>query len=45
MDYLFNSLNVMSLNVSGIRDTTERKAIFLLCKKSEADLILLQETH
>ncbi len=35
----------MSLNVRGIRDLLKRKATFLFCKNSEADLILLQETH
>lgn len=45
MDFKFNSLNVMSLNVRGIRDITKRKVIFLLCRRTEADLILLQETH
>lgn len=42
MDFTFNSLNVVSLNVRGIRYITKRKAIFLR-KRSEADLILLQE--
>lgn len=28
----------------GIRDLTKRKALFLFCKRSDADLILLQET-
>ena len=35
----------MSLNVRGIRDAVKRKAMFLFCKRSEADLIPLQETH
>ena len=35
----------MSLNVRGIRDITKRKAFFLFCKRSDADLVLLQETH
>lgn len=35
----------MSLNVRGICDEMKRKATFLFCKRSEADLILLQETH
>lgn len=43
--FSFNSLNVISLNVRGIRDITKRKAIFLFCRRTEADLILLQETH
>lgn len=45
MDFLFKRFNVLSLNVRGIRDLTKRKALFLFCKRSEADLILLQETH
>ena len=40
-----NPLTLMSLNVRGIRDAVKRKAMFLFCKISEADLILLQETH
>jgi exonuclease III len=40
-----NPLTLMSLNVRGIRDAVKRKAMFLFCKRSEADLILLQETH
>lgn len=44
MNFTFKSLNVMSINVRGIRDITKRKAVFL-CKRTEADLILLQETH
>jgi len=45
MDVKLNSLTVMSLNTRGIRDSVKRKAVFLFCKKSGADLILLQETH
>lgn len=45
MDFLFKRFNVLSLNVRGIRDLTKRKALFLFCKRSDADLILLQETH
>lgn len=45
MDVKLNSLTVMSLNARGIRDSVKRKAVFLFCKRSEADLILLQETH
>lgn len=45
MDVKLNSLTLMSLNVRGIRDSVKRKAVFLFCKRSEADLILLQETH
>ena len=40
-----NPLTLMSLNVRGIRDAVKRKAMFLFCKRSEADLIPLQETH
>lgn len=45
MDYTFGSLSVLSLNVKGLRDLVKRKAIFLFCKRSNADLIFLQETH
>ncbi len=43
-DY-FNSLKIISLNVNGIRDITKRKSIFIFCRRKNADLILLQETH
>lgn len=45
MDFTFRSLSVLSLNVRGLRDVVKRKAIFLFCKRSDADLIFLQETH
>ena len=28
-----------------MRDTVKRKALFLFCKRSEADIVMLQETH
>lgn len=33
------------MNVRGIRDITKRKSIFLFCRRKNADLIFLQETH
>lgn len=44
-DFHFSSLKVISLNVRGIRDSTKRKSIFIFCRRKNADLILLQETH
>jgi len=41
----FNSLSIVSLNTRGLRDLTKRKALFLYCRRTNADLILLQETH
>ncbi len=41
----FNHLKIISLNVRGLRDNTKRKAIFLFCRRYNADLIFLQETH
>ena len=41
----FINLKVISLNVKGIRNVSKRKAIFLFCRRSNADLIFLQETH
>lgn len=43
-NFEFNSLNIVSLNVRGLRDSTKRKALFLFCKHTEADRIFLQET-
>lgn len=44
-DLEFNSLSTISLNSRGLRDLTKRKALFLYCRRINADLILLQETH
>lgn len=44
-NHVFNSLKITSLNVRGIRDNTKRKAIFMLCRQQNSDLILLQDTH
>ena len=41
----FINLKIASLNVNGIRYITKRKAIFLFCRRSSADLIFIQETH
>lgn len=43
-DY-FSSLKIISLNVNGIRDITKRKSLFMFCRRKNADLIFLQETH
>lgn len=45
MDFVFKSLSILSLNVRGMRDIVKRKALFLFCKRSEVDIVLLQETH
>ncbi len=45
MEYKFKSLSIVTLNVRGLRDSVKRKAIFLFCKRSAADLIFLQEIH
>lgn len=42
---MVESLCCVSLNVRGIRESVKRKALFLFCKRSEADFVLLQETH
>lgn len=44
-DLLFSSLKIISLNVRGICDSTKRKSIFIFCRRKNADLVLLQETH
>lgn len=41
----FINLKMLSLNVNGLRNITKRKAIFLFCRRSNANLIFLQETH
>lgn len=43
-EFVFNSLNIVSLNARCLRNLTKRKALFLYCKRSNADFVL-QETH
>lgn len=40
-----NTLKIISLNVRGIGNFRKRRSVFNWCRKSRADLILLQETH
>ncbi len=40
-----DDLKIISLNVRGLSDFKKRRSIFNWCRKSQADLILLQETH
>lgn len=44
-DFKFNSLKIVSLNVGGIWDSIKRKAIFLFIRKTDANIILEQETY
>lgn len=45
VDFKFNSLKIVSLNVRGLRDIIKRKAIFLFIRKTDTNIIFLQETH
>lgn len=45
MSVIFSHLNLVSLNVKGIRNLVKRKAIFIYCRRTKADIIFLQETH
>ena len=40
-----DSLKFLSLNVRGLGNFRKRRAIFTWCRKQNADLIFLQETH
>ena len=40
-----DSLKFLSLNVRGLGNLRKRRAIFTWCRKQNADLIFLQETH
>ena len=40
-----NNIKIISLNVRGISNFKKRSSIFNWCRNSQADLILLQETH
>ena len=39
------SIKLLSLNVRGLSNFHNRRAIFSWCRKQKADLIFLQETH
>ena len=39
------NVNLMSLNVRGLRNFEKQKAVFKWLKKRDFDIILLQETH
>lgn len=39
------NLDLITLNVNGLRNTVKRRAIFKLLRKRGADLVLIQETH
>lgn len=41
----FGRLDLISLNVRGLRDIDKRKALFLFVKQREDQIILFQETH
>ncbi len=41
----FGKLDIISLNVRGLRDLDKRKALFIFIKHREAQIILIQETH
>ncbi len=41
----FINLKLVCLNVRDIQNITKRKAAFLFCRRTNADLIFLQETH
>ena len=40
-----NNLVFLSLNVRGLSNARKRRAIFTWCKKQNADVVFLQETH
>lgn len=44
-DFKFNSLKIVSLNVRGLRNNIKRKALFLFLRKTNPNIILLQEMH
>jgi len=44
-DFVFSCLKVVSLNVRGLRDCTKRKSMFIFVRRTNANLIFLQETH
>lgn len=43
--FIFEALNLCSMNVRGLRDSVKRKAVFLFCRSHNTDIIFLQETH
>ena len=40
-----NDIKIVSLNVRGLRESSKRREMFNFLKKSNADIICLQETH
>lgn len=40
-----NSLNVVSCNISGLKDDTKRKAVWTYLRENNFDIVFLQETH
>ena len=38
-------LSVVTMNVNGLKNENKRKEMFVYCKKSKFDIILMQETH
>ena len=42
---MVGKINILSLNVRGMRDLQKRRKIFKYCRNKNADIILLQETH
>lgn len=44
-DFVFSCLKVVSLKCNGLRDTVKRKSVFIFVRRSNANIIFLQETH
>ena len=38
-------VNIVSMNVNRLHNNVKRKEVFLYCKRSKFDIILMQETH
>lgn len=45
MSLFTTEVSVTSLNVRGLKDNTERKALFLFCKGQKNTFTFMQETH
>ena len=43
--YMSETLNLLSLNVKGLTNFRKRRTVFTWCRKKNADIVFLQETH
>ena len=45
IDWLFNDLKILSLNVQGLRNNYKLKSVLRTLKQEKVDIVLLQENY